>query len=107
MDESITRRRFLRDCGKTAFSARGALFSPALPALASPGRRLWKKGVSERCSRPILPPLGKGLIRCELCPHGCEVAPGERGLCEVRENIEREILFAGIWQSLRRSCGSH
>jgi pyruvate formate lyase activating enzyme len=27
------------------------------------------------------------MIRCELCPHGCEVGPGERGLCEVRENI--------------------
>ena len=28
------------------------------------------------------------MIHCELCPHGCEVDPGERGLCEVRENID-------------------
>ena len=27
------------------------------------------------------------MILCELCPHSCEVGPGERGLCEVRENI--------------------
>ena len=26
------------------------------------------------------------MVRCELCPHECEVGPGERGLCEVREN---------------------
>ncbi len=26
------------------------------------------------------------MIRCELCPHECEVGPGERGLCEVRQN---------------------
>jgi len=31
-------------------------------------------------------PLDAGRIQCMLCPHGCEVAPGERGDCGVREN---------------------
>jgi pyruvate formate lyase activating enzyme len=30
--------------------------------------------------------LGGGLIRCDLCPHACRMAPGERGRCQVREN---------------------
>jgi pyruvate formate lyase activating enzyme len=30
--------------------------------------------------------LGAGRIRCELCPHACTLAPGERGRCRVREN---------------------
>ncbi|HBZ56687.1 MAG TPA: radical SAM protein, partial [Syntrophobacteraceae bacterium] len=29
-------------------------------------------------------------IRCELCPRECEVGPGERGYCRVRENVDGE-----------------
>jgi pyruvate formate lyase activating enzyme len=36
---------------------------------------------------PYFKPLDNQMIRCTLCPHGCEVGPAERGLCEVRENI--------------------
>jgi pyruvate formate lyase activating enzyme len=32
-------------------------------------------------------------VRCELCPHRCEILPGKRGLCRVRENREG-ILFS-------------
>jgi len=31
--------------------------------------------------------MNNQMIVCELCPHGCEVGPGERGICGVRENI--------------------
>jgi pyruvate formate lyase activating enzyme len=32
-------------------------------------------------------PVGKNnMVKCRLCPHGCTVADGQRGLCEVREN---------------------
>jgi pyruvate formate lyase activating enzyme len=27
-----------------------------------------------------------GSVRCALCPHGCVLAPGKRGICGVREN---------------------
>lgn len=31
-------------------------------------------------------PLGGGAVRCRLCDHACRLAPGQRGICEVREN---------------------
>lgn len=29
---------------------------------------------------------GSGAITCELCPHGCRIAPGRGGICRVRRN---------------------
>lgn len=31
-------------------------------------------------------PIGEGRVRCKLCAHQCQIAPGSRGLCMVREN---------------------
>jgi pyruvate formate lyase activating enzyme len=32
-------------------------------------------------------PAGKnGELKCLLCPHGCIIAPGKKGICRVREN---------------------
>jgi pyruvate formate lyase activating enzyme len=33
-------------------------------------------------------PLDRGLVQCQLCPRNCEVPPGDRGECGVRENRE-------------------
>jgi len=30
--------------------------------------------------------LEGGKVRCDLCAHGCEIRPGKRGICRVREN---------------------
>ncbi len=30
--------------------------------------------------------LGGEVTKCKLCPRGCEINPGERGFCGVREN---------------------
>ncbi|MEM4729758.1 MAG: AmmeMemoRadiSam system radical SAM enzyme [Thermoplasmata archaeon] len=30
--------------------------------------------------------LGDGRVRCGLCPHGCTITDGKRGICGVREN---------------------
>jgi len=30
--------------------------------------------------------LGDGKVRCHLCAHRCTIAPGKRGICQVREN---------------------
>ncbi len=30
--------------------------------------------------------LDRSLVRCDLCPRHCELAPGQRGPCRVREN---------------------
>ncbi len=32
--------------------------------------------------------LGKGVVRCELCPHRCTLSEGQRGICRVRQNIK-------------------
>jgi pyruvate formate lyase activating enzyme len=32
--------------------------------------------------------LDEGGVRCRLCPWECQIAPGERGRCQVRENQE-------------------
>jgi len=31
---------------------------------------------------------GDGKVQCFLCSHRCQIAPGKRGICAVRENIE-------------------
>lgn len=36
-------------------------------------------------------PMGQGQVRCDLCPHGCELQDGQKGLCQVRENQGGQI----------------
>lgn len=33
-------------------------------------------------------------VRCQLCPHSCLLAAGQRGMCFGRENREGELLAA-------------
>lgn len=35
--------------------------------------------------------LENGQVRCQLCPNRCLLAPGQRGLCKVRENIDGKL----------------
>ncbi len=40
-----------------------------------------------------------GVVRCRLCAHGCTIAPGSRGLCGVRENVDgtlRSLIYGRI-----------
>ncbi len=36
--------------------------------------------------------LDNRLVRCQLCPRGCIVAPGGRGVCRVRENQDGRLV---------------
>ncbi len=36
--------------------------------------------------------LGDGRVRCELCAHGCTLAPGQRGICGVRVNLDGTLM---------------
>jgi pyruvate formate lyase activating enzyme len=45
-----------------------------------------RKGFTNPVRAPFFTQLGGGRIRCDLCPHLCQLAPGERGRCRVREN---------------------
>ena len=31
-------------------------------------------------------------IHCHLCPHSCRIAPGKRGVCGVRENVDGTLI---------------
>ncbi|MEW6546207.1 MAG: AmmeMemoRadiSam system radical SAM enzyme [Bacillota bacterium] len=31
---------------------------------------------------------GDGRVRCFLCPHHCYLGPGQRGICQVRKNVD-------------------
>ncbi len=35
--------------------------------------------------------LDDGVVECGLCPHNCRIAPGERGICRVRENRDGKL----------------
>ncbi len=87
MKDQITRRNFLGLCGRSL----AICASSALVSLHTSSRSAWsaaiEKGFIGRKLSPYFTPMDNQMIRCELCPHGCEVGPGERGLCEVRENI--------------------
>lgn len=45
-----------------------------------------RKGFVVPRPSPFFTALEGGWLRCDLCPHGCRLAPGERGRCRVREN---------------------
>ncbi|MGD2013714.1 MAG: radical SAM protein, partial [Desulfobacterales bacterium] len=87
MDDQITRRNFLSLCGRSL----AICASSALVPLGTSSRSAWsaaiEKGFIGRKLSPYFKPLDNQVILCELCPHRCEVGPGERGLCKVRENI--------------------
>ncbi|MEW6443302.1 MAG: AmmeMemoRadiSam system radical SAM enzyme [bacterium] len=36
--------------------------------------------------------VDKNAVRCGLCPHGCRIEPGGRGICGVRENAEGRLV---------------
>ncbi len=38
-------------------------------------------------------PLPDGRIACEVCPRDCKLAPGQRGLCYVRQNIDGHMVL--------------
>ncbi len=71
----------LAGCGAGAVVL-GRLPGPAKPAHAQEAR----KGFVNAIPAPFFTELGGDRLRCDLCPHECRMAPGERGLCRVREN---------------------
>jgi len=37
-------------------------------------------------------PLENRAVRCELCAHRCKILPGQRGICQVRENRDGQLV---------------
>jgi len=78
----LNRRKFLR---YSAFFSGGIICASLLE----------KAGISELFASTFEPNLyeasfykrlNANIIRCEICPNECEVKPGERGFCGIREN---------------------
>ena len=87
MVHPITRRKFLCHLGRCAFLCTSSTILP-WSFESSPVQAVsLKKGALGRKLSPYFTPLDDQIIRCDLCPHLCEVPSGERGLCRVRENI--------------------
>lgn len=83
----MKRRDLFRIAGSgTCALALGRLGRPTTSAHAQEARR----GFMAPRPSPFFSALGGGRIRCELCPHLCRLAPGERGRCRVRENRRGE-----------------
>jgi len=88
MKKLMTRRHFLGRCGCSAAICAGCALFP-WPALYPPAKAATlKKGFIGKKLSPYFTSLDKQMIQCDLCPFGCNVDPGKRGLCEVRENID-------------------
>jgi pyruvate formate lyase activating enzyme len=87
MPDLISRRNFLGRCGRCLTVCTGFGLFPFFNASPSARAAAIEKGLIQRKRSPYFTPLDDQQIRCTLCPHACEVSPGERGLCEVRENI--------------------
>ena len=87
MKDQITRRNFLGLCGRSVAICTSSALLPLCTSSGSARAAAIKKGFIGQKLSPYFTPMDNQMIFCELCPHGCEVDPGERGLCEVRENI--------------------
>jgi len=86
---SLTRRDFLKKTGTCAVVCASSLSLLGVgPIRGTAHARGLQKGLIEKKLSPYFTVLGNGDVRCDLCPHACEVRPGERGICEVRENID-------------------
>lgn len=95
MTDEITRRNFLARCGRCALVCAGAGVAgwPTGRGQAA-GMPTLEKGYIGRIRSPYYTSLGDKVVRCDLCPRLCEVAAGDRGHCEVRENVD------GVYYSL-------
>ncbi len=82
--EKISRKEFLkRFGGGVAWLGLSSIpfFSPRADAAEGGGE------IGRKLS-PWYKPMGRGMIKCTLCPKGCTVPQGGRGYCRVRENQE-------------------
>lgn len=88
MTHPINRRTFLSRCGQCAVVSAGSLMLPRILVSSPAQAAALKKGAIGRKLSPYYTPLDDKVIQCDLCPFECEVDEGERGICEVRENID-------------------
>ena len=87
MKEPINRRKFLGLCGSGLAACAGCSLLHLDTLGNDIGAAELTKGLIGRKLSPYFRSMENQTIRCGLCPHECQVDPGERGICGVRENI--------------------
>jgi pyruvate formate lyase activating enzyme len=85
----LSRRNFLTAglagvCGLSLAGNLGCAAQKVSPQDRS--NQLTQKGFVNPRAAAWFSQLDQGKVRCELCPHRCELNAGERSLCMVREN---------------------
>ncbi len=78
-------------CSRRHFIQAGtcALALLSVPAWSAPARaQAMRYGFIKPHPAVYYRQLDHGLVQCQLCPRNCEVLPGDRGECGVRENRE-------------------
>ena len=84
-DPQLTKRDFLRFCGRSFCALSAASFIGFPNTSRAQGAT---KGLIRTKLSPYYTSLDGGEVQCELCPRRCRVSKGKRGLCRVRENRE-------------------
>ncbi len=92
MGSEISRRKFLGDIAEKGTSL--ALISPVMGLIQPFGQAEASAGivdhehifVAQEAMHYVK--LGRRAVRCELCPWGCTVGEGQKGLCRVRKNVD-------------------
>ncbi len=87
----VGRRQFLKTCGRSMLMCAGLDGVYRLAPARASARNIEKGYIGKKVS-PYFTALEGGRIRCDLCPHQCEVDDGDRGQCEVRQNIGGEYV---------------
>jgi len=82
----ITRRELIKKSGKGILACLAMSTGLAFPRVSKGAVLRPVKGKLGVKLSPYYVPLDSKTIKCVLCPRECEVDPGERGYCEVREN---------------------
>ena len=87
-DQNMTRREFLGTClkGGAALGLLPLVGSTRAATVASQAVLAEQGNVAQHPARYWHIKDGKE-TKCDLCPRGCEIQPGERGTCGDRENI--------------------
>lgn len=82
-DSAISKREFIK-AGTGCMCLLGAAGLVATASRAS--AQTAQRGLVKARRSEWFTDLGNGLLRCDLCPRECRLAPGQRGPCRVREN---------------------
>lgn len=91
MKEPISRRELVQMGGKFALASAGLGLLPCSALVQPAAAAGLQRGWVQRRECLYFTTLSQGRVRCDLCPHLCEIESGQRGRCGVRENTDETL----------------